>query len=555
MIRPTVNPQHTLTSVVDFLLTHDALAALIVGNRSCDLRKWRDEHDDLAAQFERIGVTGAAIGSREIEAGDIFIAVPGERVHGAKFASAAQSAGAVAILTDRAGYEIISSDQPLEVPVLIANDIAGCQGAVATFVYNTPCDGVSSFGITGTNGKTTTSYILDFLLSALGRTVGLVGTVVVRVGNEEIPAMMTTPQAVELQAMLANMREHGMDTLVMEVSSHALAQKRTKPICFDVAGFTNLTQDHLDFHKTFDEYYAAKKELFSPDNSRFCVISVDDDFGRRLYEETVQARPDSCLALAVKSELGSATGWQVRNIATNLAGSTFDLHSPAGERISVNLGLPGEFNVQNAALAIAMLVQAGVGIQEISQVLAMHGGLFPEVPGRMELIADEPRVIVDFAHNPDALAKAIEALRPTTAGKLVVLTGSAGDRDRAKRPLMGEIVSSLADFTIITDDDPHSEDPAQIRQEIIAGIGTGADFVEIADRAEAISTAIAQAALQDTIFIAGRGHELWQDCDGVLVELDDRAIARTALAKRNVVVTDNSSETEASSEKDWAKEN
>ncbi|WP_239539180.1 UDP-N-acetylmuramoyl-L-alanyl-D-glutamate--2,6-diaminopimelate ligase [Arcanobacterium pluranimalium] len=569
MIRPVESPQETLAGIVDFLLEQQMLEEIYVQARPLGIERVISEahapqtqqsphaqrtqqaarapqsqqaanaqrvthKQELLAdsEFAQIDVHGLAIGSKDIICGDVFLAVPGERVHGAKFATDAQAVGAVAVITDRAGWELINSHGTVTIPVLVVANIVDIQGLLAAHVFGNPSSATVSYGITGTNGKTTTSYILDSLLSALGHTVGLVGTVVVKVGDQEIPASMTTPQAVELQSMLANMRERGMDSLVMEVSSHALAQKRTKPICFDVAGFTNLTQDHLDFHKTFEDYYAAKKELFEPQNSRFCVISTDDEFGRRLYEETQSQRAESCVALAVKSDLDGRIGWHVEDISLNADGSYFDLYSPQGEKISVHLGMPGEFNVYNAALAIAMLVHSGISCAQISQVLYEQGGLFPRVPGRMELISSQPRVIVDFAHNPDALAKAISTLRPTTAGKLVVLTGSAGDRDRAKRPLMGEIVSALADFTVITDDDPHSEDPAQIREEIIAGIKPGADFEEIADRSQAIASVIARAQSADTIFIAGRGHELWQDCDGVMIELDDRVVARQALEAR-----------------------
>ncbi|WP_124055002.1 UDP-N-acetylmuramoyl-L-alanyl-D-glutamate--2,6-diaminopimelate ligase [Arcanobacterium ihumii] len=517
MIRPELSPRIALDAVVDFL---DAT--------------FHNSSQNGAQSSADIVVTGVALGSKEVQPGDLFVAVPGERVHGAKFAGNAQENGACAVITDSAGRELIKASEGLAIPIVVCEDILQRQGDLAALIYGYPSQGIASFGITGTNGKTTTSYMIDSILGALGKRMGLVGTVMVRAGSEEIPALMTTPQAVELQAMLAKMREYSIDALVMEVSSHALAQNRTRPIHFNVAGFTNLTQDHLDFHKTFDEYFAAKKLLFSTENSGSCVITVDDEYGRQLYSQTKAERGQDCVALAIHSELPSDGGWKVQDFHVEATGSSFTLVSPRGESISVQLDIPGEFNVQNAALAIAMVAQSGVELDEISQALLSIGGLKPKVPGRMEIVATMPRVIVDFAHNPDALKQAIKTLRLTTKGRLVTLTGSAGDRDRTKRPIMGNIVASLADLTIITDDDPHSEDPARIRAEIIEGIATDAEFIEIGDRTEAIHYAIANAEPQDTILIAGRGHEIWQDCNGTMVELDDRVVARDALGQRNM---------------------
>lgn len=462
-------------------------------------------------------VTGCVADNRLVRAGDLFVAVAGVHVHAARFAPAAIAAGAAAVLTDATGAETIGA---ADVPVLVVENPASILGEAAALVYGHPADSLTSFGVTGTNGKTTTAFMIDSILARLGRSTGLIGTVALRLAGNEIPAVLTTPQPADLQGMLAYLVEQGGTDLVMEASSHALAQGRTRPIRYSVAGFTNLTQDHLDFHNTLEEYFEAKKVLFAPENSASCVVLLDDEFGRALYDELAASRPGEVTGLAVYSELDGRAGWQY-------AEGTLT-HSD-GRQLPLTTDLPGDFNVANAALAAAMVAEV-YPLADVAEAIA--GGVTPVVPGRMEVMAKEPRVIVDFAHNEDALVKAMTSLRPSTEGRLVVLTGSAGDRDKLKRPLMAAAVAKYADHVIITDDDPHSEDPAQIRAELIAGLPEGCDFVEIGDRTEAIHAAILGADPADTILIAGRGHETIQEVAGVEIELDDRVVAREALKVR-----------------------
>ncbi|MFT3943118.1 MAG: UDP-N-acetylmuramoyl-L-alanyl-D-glutamate--2,6-diaminopimelate ligase [Ancrocorticia sp.] len=487
---------------------------------------------DLAALVDgkHIGhatIEGITSDSRAVKSGVLFAAVPGQRVHGARFAAGAIAAGASAIVTDPEGAAMIAADGA-DVPQLIVDNVSSRLGEIAAQVYGNPARDLRTYAITGTNGKTTTAFLLEYILAAAGRVTGLIGTVTLRLAGHEIPAAMTTPMPADFQRLLADLVSRGGSDLVIEASSHALAQGRTDPVCFDVAGFTNLTQDHLDFHNTFEEYFEAKASLFSKRRSRRAVVCVDDEWGRRLASQAIEELgAANVLALSVKGALPEGLrGWT----ASSRPGSghtDITLHSTDGETLRVSTALPGGFNVANVALAVVMALASGLRAENLPSDIS------PAVPGRMEVVSTKPRVVVDFAHNTDAIIKAMEALRETTVGKLVVVTGAAGERDKGKRPAMGAAVARYADVAIITDDDPHSEDPAAIRRDVLAGTGGyDARVVEIADRCEAIRTAILDAAPEDTILLAGRGHETIQEVGKELIELDDRVEARRALADR-----------------------
>lgn len=465
-------------------------------------------------------ISGVRSDNRQVQPGDIFVAIPGASVHGARFAQAAVAAGAVAILTDPTGIELARS---AGVPVLQVADPARAAGPAAAFVYGNPAEDLTTFAVTGTNGKTTTTYMIDHILRALGRKVGLIGTVEVRLGKTKVPAHLTTPMPADLQFMARQLVDAGGDSLVMEASSHALAQGRTVPMRFDVAGFTNLTQDHLDYHHTLEEYFKAKSLLFTEQSARRCVITVDDEWGRRL-RENLSGRP----GVVTLSLSGLEADWSV-----TAEGGRHYLRGK-GQQMELVTQLPGDFNVANAALAVTMVAESGVPLDQIAAALGT-AGVSPVVPGRMEVISREPLVVVDFAHNADALTKAMTALRGERRGELIVLTGSAGDRDRGKRPDMARAIANLADYLIVTDDDPHSEDPAQIRAEVLAGVPDGFPHEEIADRAQAIRTAIERAGVLDTVLIAGRGHETIQEVGGRSVHIDDAEVAREALQARGIL--------------------
>jgi UDP-N-acetylmuramoyl-L-alanyl-D-glutamate--2,6-diaminopimelate ligase len=330
------------------------------------------------------------------------------------------------------------------------------------------------------------------------------------------------------------MRERGLAAAAMEVSSHAISFQRVDGVLFDVAGFTNLTQDHLDLHLTMDDYFSTKAELFTPGRARAAVVTVDDEWGRRLAGAT--AVPVTTLATAA----GTVADWTVTKTAARGLGTEFTLSGPRGAVLTVHTGLPGSFNVANAALAAVMVLTAGVDTATLQAALDESDPFTVAVPGRMQLVSEEPAAIVDFAHNTDALARALEAVRsPQPGSNLIVVFGATGQRDQGKRPAMGAIAARLADTVIITDDDPHDEDPAAIRADVLSGAreakeehSLACEVLEVFPRAEAIRRAVELARPEDTILVAGRGHEVWQEVKGVNLALDDRVELRSALTAR-----------------------
>ena len=510
--------------------------------------------EQAAGTLEATEIWSVASDNRVAAEGDLFVALPGAGTHGARFASDAVDRGARAVLTDPQGARLVADAGGLRVPLLVSDDPRAVLGHVAAWVYGAPATQLTTFAVTGTNGKTTTTYLLDHVLRTLGRKVGLIGTVEMRSGERVLPSRLTTPEAADLQALLATMREDGVGALAMEVSSHALALHRVDGIVFDVAGFTNLSQDHLDFHGDLQEYFDAKATLFTPAHARRGVVVVDDPWGRRLAE--VATIPVATLAVAGGAHADADwTVSDVRPVApAQGSGSTFVLRHRDGRAVRSSTALPGGFNVANAALALAMVLEAGADPHDVASALEAAGGVSAQVPGRMEVVGSAPRVVVDFAHNTDALSLALAALRPTTTGRLVVVFGATGDRDKGKRPSMGAVAVEGADVVVVTDDDPHGEDPATIRAEVLAGAtaaleaarshdGAGGPesgggpseraVVEVAPRATAIRDTIRGADARDTVLIAGRGHEVWQEIAGVDHALDDRVEARAALAERH----------------------
>nr|WP_254780601.1 UDP-N-acetylmuramoyl-L-alanyl-D-glutamate--2,6-diaminopimelate ligase [Arthrobacter woluwensis] len=484
-------------------------------------------------------ISGITNDSRSVLPGDLYVALPGAHRHGADFSAQAVADGAVAVLTDEDGARLLAWDSAVEsVPVLIHAEPRAVVGRLAATIYgNGPEDGLRRFGVTGTNGKTTTSYFVNALLRGLGVVPGLIGTIEILAGDEAIPSVLTTPESSDVQALMARMRQHGLGAVTMEVSSHALQFHRVDGVLFDVAGFTNLTQDHLDLHGSMDEYFATKGLLFTPEHASTGVVIVDDSWGR-LFAEASRI-PVTRLAVAPDSAVDA--DWSVQDVVSRGAlGSEFALHGPDGAVLRARVPLPGGFNVANAALAIVMVLSSGVSVEEMAGVLAGGDPLSVQVPGRMQVVATEPRAIVDFAHNPDALERALQAVRsPDGSGKVIVVFGATGERDAGKRPVMGATAVRGADVVIVTDDDPHDEDPAAIRSEVIAGAFQARDqerpdvlVEESFPRDEAIRRAVELAGPQDTILVAGRGHEVWQEVKGVNIALDDREELRAALAAR-----------------------
>jgi UDP-N-acetylmuramoyl-L-alanyl-D-glutamate--2,6-diaminopimelate ligase len=492
-----------------------------------------------AAEVE---VTGISLNSRTVEPGDLYVALPGATRHGADFVPQAVEAGAAAVLTDDAGARLLAPAET-PVPVMIVESPRNVVGPLSALIYRSQSAAGQPqlFGVTGTNGKTTTTYFINSILRALGRSTGLIGTIEIHAGGDPIPSLLTTPESTDVHALLALMREGGLAAAAMEVSSHAISFQRVDGVLFDVAGFTNLTQDHLDLHLTMEDYFATKAELFTPERARAAVVTVDDEWGRQLAGSTR-------VPVTTLSTTGAPADWTVTGTAPRGLGTDFTLGGPDGAQLRIHTGLPGSFNVANAALAAVMVLAAGVDAATLQAALDGSDPFTVAVPGRMQLVSTEPAAIVDFAHNTDALARALEAVRsPSPDSRLIVVFGATGQRDQGKRPAMGAIAARLADVVIITDDDPHDEDPAAIRADVLAGAREAqekdslpCDILEVFPRAEAIRRAVDLARPQDTILVAGRGHEVWQEVKGVNHALDDRVELRSALTARgfNVLQAD-----------------
>ncbi|WP_432562866.1 UDP-N-acetylmuramoyl-L-alanyl-D-glutamate--2,6-diaminopimelate ligase [Kineococcus sp. SYSU DK003] len=469
-----------------------------------------------------VAVRGVTLDSRRVGAGDLYAALPGANVHGARFAAQAAAAGAVAVLTDPAGQAEAAATG---LPVLVVDHPRAVLGDLAARIFGRPGEALTTVGVTGTNGKTTTAYLVESLLRAAGWTTGLLGTVETRIAGERVSSVRTTPEAPDLHALLARMVAAGVRGCALEVSSHALAQHRVDGLVVDVAAFTNLSQDHLDFHGSMEEYFAAKAQLFTPAHSRRGVVWVDpadpDRWGARLAER----------ATVPVSTVGPAGDWRVSAVRTDRARSTFHLSGP-GHELDLTCPLPGDFNVANAALAAVAALSLQVPARTVVAGLAAAQG----VPGRMQPVVRDhdpdqaPLVVVDYAHTPDALERVLHTLRGTTPGRLVAVLGAGGDRDRGKRPLMGAAVAAAADVVVVTDDNPRSEDPAAIRAAVLAGARGGARVLEVADRREAIRTALAACdGPADTVLLAGKGHETGQETAGVVTPFDDRLVGAEEL--------------------------
>ena len=485
---------------------------------------------DLAADFGLAGevpgdlvVTGVTVASGDAQPGDLFIGVPGLRVHGARYAAQAVAAGAVAVLTDRTGAPQASA---AGVPVLVVDDPRAVAGPLAARVYDEPAGRLVTVGVTGTNGKTTTSYFVDAALRAAHPCTAVLGTVELRIGDEAIESPRTTVEAPVLQAICALARERGATALTTEVSSHGLALGRLRGMRFDVAGFTNLQRDHLDFHGDMEGYFAAKATLFEPEQARRGVVVVDDEWGRRLAARA----PIPVATVSTHAADPHPADWTVTDAQIGLdgVGSSFVLRGPDGARHEAASPLPGLVNVSNAALAIVLAHAAGVDLDVAIDAIA-HAH---EIPGRMERVVERgsglPLCLVDYAHTPDALVLALEAVRPITPGRLVIVFGSDGDRDRGKRPIMGQIAARLADVLVVTDENPRSEEPASIRRAILAGVlaerPDGRDVHEVEPRSDAIRRALQLAGDDDTVIVTGKGHEPTQEIAGVFHRYNDRDV-------------------------------
>ncbi|WP_203653862.1 UDP-N-acetylmuramoyl-L-alanyl-D-glutamate--2,6-diaminopimelate ligase [Demequina activiva] len=476
-----------------------------------------------AVAAAQIAVTGATVDSRDVRPGDLFGAFTGLKVHGATFAAAAADAGAVAVLTDAAGAEVLA-ELGVSLPVLLAADARVAMGEAAALVYGDPSRELAFVGVTGTNGKTTTAYFIDNALAQVHERRGIMGTVELRIGEETIESPRTTVEAPVLHGLLARMREEGVTAAVTEVSSHAAALERIAGVDFSVAVFTNLQWDHLDFHGTMEEYLAAKAKLFAPGRARRGIVNVDDQWGRRLVE-TVQI-PIETVSTHVDDPQDADWVVTEADIGLDGVGSRFSFTAPDGSVHRAFSPLPGLVNVSNAMVAIAAAHAAGVPLPHaIEGVATAHG-----VPGRMERVVErsdrDPLAIVDYAHTPDALTLALQGVRPITPGRLILIFGSDGDRDQGKRPVMGGIAADLADVIVLTDENPRSEEPAAIRTAIRAGIEQARpdlhDVHEVEPRVAAVEYGLRLGRPGDTVIVTGKGHEPTQEIAGVFHRYNDR---------------------------------
>ncbi|HVK20533.1 MAG TPA: UDP-N-acetylmuramoyl-L-alanyl-D-glutamate--2,6-diaminopimelate ligase [Actinokineospora sp.] len=465
----------------------------------------------LIATTDGTAVTGATLRAQHVRPGDLFAALPGARAHGADFAADGIAAGAAAVLTDEAGAAR-PAIKDAGLPVLVHPDPRSVLGSLAATIYGEPSKHLKVLGVTGTSGKTTTSYMVESGLAAAGRTTGMIGTVETRIAGERLASAFTTPEAPDLQALFAVMVERGVTHVAMEVSSHALALGRVAGTSFAVGAFTNLSQDHLDFHPDLEDYFATKRLLFDGRSARE-VVCVDGEWGRRLVTpETVTV-----------STTGDAQ-WTASDVRTSVTGEqTFVLHTPDGA-VPASLPMPGTFNIANAVLAAAILAEAGVAVETIVSGLSTV-----RVPGRMERVdvGQDFTAVVDYSHKPEAVALALDAIRARADGKVIVVLGCGGDRDTAKRPLMGEAAARRGDLLVVTDDNPRSEDPAAIRAAMLAGANAvpaaeRGEVVEIGDRRAAIIAAVERAGHGDVVVVAGKGHETGQEIAGVVHPFSDR---------------------------------
>ena len=469
--------------------------------------------DLISAEIRGAGdplVRDATHDSRQVGPGTLFVAVKGFSTDGHRYLEQAVANGAVAA--------VVTEDVDTTIPVLRVPDARAVMGPLAAAIHGNPSRRVPVVGVTGTNGKTTVTHMIEHVLSTSGTTVGLVGTIHTRIGDDVIPALHTTPEATDFQRLLRYMVDRGAEVVAVEVSSHALALHRVDATWFDVVAFTNLSQDHLDFHLDMESYFSAKASLFDPSRAARGVIWIDDDWGRRLADE-------STIDIVT---VGKDADVSVTIVDGDITGTVVDLDLGAGAH-RLRIPIPGPFNVENAAVAAAACALLGTPEDRIVGALES----LPGVPGRFERVSgDDPiSVFVDFAHTPDGIAEVISAVRGLVGGRIIAVVGAGGDRDREKRPRMGA-AASAADVVVVTSDNPRSEDPAAIIDAVMEGMPRDVRAIRLIDRREAILAALTEAADGDAVVILGKGHERGQEIAGFKHPFDDRIEARAALATR-----------------------
>ena len=463
--------------------------------------------------------TGAAHSDSEIENGDVFLAFSGLKKHGAIFSDSAQARGAVARVTDIAGVGVEST-----LPTLVVSDARIAGAIVAASLYRNPTRDLVSIGITGTNGKTTVSTLIFQIFEMAGRDSGLIGTVETRIGKDVIASKRTTPEASELQALVATMRERHVRNLVMEVSSHAISLNRMKGSHLSFLGFTNLSQDHLDFHNTMEEYFQVKASLFTYEYGGSAFINIDDPYGARLASNCE-------LPVTTLARLNPKALWHFVHIYSGLQGSGIAIRGVGGILIETTTQLRGDYNLDNLLMAVAIAYECGVDPLDMAAIIPRIAGPV----GRLEAIdLGQPfGALIDYAHSPDAVESVLKSARSFSSHRIIAVLGCGGDRDASKRPLMGAALQRGSDVAIFTSDNPRSENPATIISQMQEGLTLKAQSIAIEDRASAINYAVEIAEPGDVVLILGKGHEKGQDIGGVVTPFDDRLVlARAIEAKK-----------------------
>ncbi|MCU1585700.1 MAG: UDP-N-acetylmuramoyl-L-alanyl-D-glutamate--2,6-diaminopimelate ligase [Microbacteriaceae bacterium] len=502
-IPPVLRPEHPLARPLAGLVAEFGLESL--------------------GSLDDVEITGVTLRSTEVESGDLYVGIRGGTSHGAQFAAQAAESGAVAVLTDRAGAEL-AADSGL--PIVIVDSPRAALGDVSAWVYRTAEHPPLLLGVTGTNGKTSTSYIVEAILKQLGLVTGLSSTAERHIGDLTVVSRLTTPEASEMHALLARMRESEVRAVAVEVSAQALSRNRVDGLMFDVVAFTNLSHDHLDDYADMDEYFEAKLAFFDPERGKRGVVSLDTSWGLKVVERsripvtTISATP------------GVVGEWNVEILDERAEYVEFRLTGPESRSLVTRVPLIGWHMAANAALAIVMLVEAGFELEAIGH--AIQDGIEAYLPGRTERVSGDrgPSVYVDFGHSPDAFLNTLGAVRKFTTGKVIMVFGADGDRDATKRHEMGRVAAEGSDILVITDHHPRFENPESIRKTLIEGANRAehqAELFEVSPPEQAIRFAVSQAKEGDSILWAGPGHQDYRDIEGVRTPYSARAEAREAL--------------------------
>ncbi|MEO6941634.1 MAG: UDP-N-acetylmuramoyl-L-alanyl-D-glutamate--2,6-diaminopimelate ligase [Terrimesophilobacter sp.] len=470
-----------------------------------------------------VEISGVTVRTSEVHPGDLFVGLPGEHNHGAQFSADARERGAVAIMTDHKGADLA---RDVGLPVVMVDSPRAALGDVSAWVYQTAEQPPLLFGITGTNGKTSTAYLLEAILRQLGLVTGLSSTAERHIGDLTVVSRLTTPEASELHALLARMRESEVRAVALEVSAQALSKNRVDGILFDVVAFTNLSHDHLDDYADMEEYFAAKLGFFEPERGRRGVVSLDTEWGHRVVEGS------HIPVTTVSATQGIDAEWRVDILDERAEFTAFRLTGPEGRSLETTVPLIGSHMAANAGLAIVMLVEAGFELEAIGH--AVQGGIDAYLPGRTERVSGDngPTVYVDFGHSPDAFLNTLAAVRKVTSGRVIMVFGADGDRDATKRHEMGRVASEYSDILVITDHHPRFENPVSIRQTLIEGAHLAeheAELHEVSPPEQAIRYAVSIARSGDSILWAGPGHQDYRDIEGVRTPYSARAEARAAL--------------------------